>query len=104
MTPVNYEQKMEARLLHGITMDPTRIGTLLLTLMYEESRETHIFPEIKISPLISLRVLCDNGCNITLDKKMKRFQSNGQKILTGHRKKHTIMWEVTFTKNKKEQK
>ena len=63
-----------------------------------ESREIHIFPEMKTAQFTYLGVLCDDGCTITLDKKNMKVQNNEQQILTGHRNKQTIMWEVSFTK------
>ena len=69
MYPVKYEHNMEARLQDGSTMGPAHITTLPLTLLSEESIHIHIFPETKIAPLISLVVLCYDGCTITIDKK-----------------------------------
>ena len=39
MEPVNYEQTMEARILHGSTMYPIHITTLPPTVLSEEARK-----------------------------------------------------------------
>ena len=36
--------------------------------LYDEAIKIHILPDIKTDPIISLGVLCDNGCTITLEK------------------------------------
>ena len=48
------------------------------------------------SPLISLGLLCDDGCTIKLDKKEISVQNNVQEITKGTRNKKTGMWEVTL--------
>ena len=94
---VKCEHTMEARLPYVITMYSTHVATLLLIGMSRESSKIHIFPEIKTSPLISLGVLCDDGCTITLYKQTMKVQNNRQQILAGYRNKHTRMWEAPFT-------
>ena len=49
---------------------------------------------MKTDPLISFRVLCDDGCTITLDKQDIPFHKNGQEIIKGTRSKKTLMWGV----------
>ena len=48
--------------------------------------------------MISLVVLCDDGCTITLDKQEMSVQKNGQQIIKGARNKKTVIWEVTLEK------
>ena len=54
---------------------------------------------MKTPTLISLGVLCDYDCTITLKKQTITVQNNVQHILTGHGNKHTRMWEVPLTPN-----
>ena len=54
----------------------------------------HILPKFQTAPLISLGVLCDDGCTITLYKQEIPIQKNGKEIIKGTRKKKTGMWEV----------
>ena len=48
---------------------------------------------MKTSPLISLGVLCDDGCTITLYKQYMSVQKNGQEMIQVTRNKKTGMWE-----------
>ena len=49
---------------------------------------------MKTDPLISLGVLCDYGCTITLDKQDMSVHNNGQEIVKGARKNKTGVWEM----------
>ena len=49
---------------------------------------------MKTAPLISLGLLCDYGCTITLDKQDMSVQKNGQEIIKGTKRKQTGLWEV----------
>ena len=66
MAPVIMDNEMKARLLYGITMESTHIATLQLPGLSKLARQIHILPKIQTASLISLGVLCDDGCNITL--------------------------------------
>ena len=56
------------RLPYGSTMELPHILTLHIPGINKQAIQIHITPEIKTAPPISLRVLCDNGCTITIDK------------------------------------
>ena len=75
-------------------MESSHIATLHLPGLSKQARQTHIIPKMKTAPLISLGVLCDYGCTITLDSQETSFQKNGQKIIKVTRNKQTGMWEV----------
>ena len=49
---------------------------------------------MKTAPIISLGVLCYDGCTITLDKQDMPVQKNGQEIVKVTRNKQTEMWKV----------
>ena len=51
---------------------------------------------MKADTLISLGLLCDDGCTISLDNQYRKVQKNGQEIMKGTRNKKTGMWEVTL--------
>ena len=68
MAPVIMSAEMIARLRDGSTMESSQISALHITGLRKQSRQIHIDIKINISPLISLGVLCDYGCTITLDK------------------------------------
>ena len=68
--PVIMENEMKSILSHGSTIDSTNIATLQLTSLSKQARQIHILPKTQTAPLISLVVICDYGCTITLDKKI----------------------------------
>ena len=68
MAPGIMSNKMTARLQDGSKIDSSQIATLQLSGLRKKAKKTHIFPKMKTFPLISLEVLCDDGCTITIDK------------------------------------
>ena len=77
MAPVIMDNEIKARLPDGITMESTHIATVQLPGLIRIARQIHIFPKMHTDPLISLGVLCDDGCTITLDKQAMSVQKNG---------------------------
>ena len=69
MSYVMMENDMKSRLPYEITMESTHISTLYLPGISKQARLIHNFPKVQTTPLISLGVLCDYGCTITLEKK-----------------------------------
>ena len=69
---------MKERLPYGSTMDSTHISTLHIPDLIEKARQIHIFSKMHPDPLISLGVLFDDGCTITLDKQEISIQKNGE--------------------------
>ena len=55
---------------------------------------------MKTDSLISLGVLCDYGCTLTLDKHELPVKNNGQEIIKGTSTKKTGMWEVPLDTQK----
>ena len=49
-------------------MESTDIATLQLPSLRKQALQIHILPKTQTDPLISLGVICDNGCTITLYK------------------------------------
>ena len=72
---------MKARLPDGSTMESTHIATLQLPGLSKQAKQIQIFPKMKTSPLISLGVLFDDGCTITLEKKFhpEEWRINNQR-------------------------
>ena len=83
-------------------MESTHIATLQLPGLSNLARQIHIFPKMQTAPLISLGVLCDYGCTITLDKQEMSIQKNGEEIIKGTRNKNTGMWEVPLVPQQSE--
>ena len=78
MARVIMNNEMKARLPDESTMESTHIATLQLPCLSRIARQIHIFPKIQTTPLISLGVLCYNGCTITLGKQTVSIQKNGK--------------------------
>ena len=68
ITPVIMLNEMTARLPDGSTIESSCIATLQLPGLSKQARQIHSFPKMKISPLISLGVLCDDEYTNTLYK------------------------------------
>ena len=94
MAPVKMENEIKARLPYGSTMESKYITTLQLPGQNKQERQIQIFPKIQTAPLISLGVICDDGCTITLDKQEVYIHKNGEEIIKGTRHKKTGMWEA----------
>ena len=77
MAPVMMENEMKARLPDGSNMESTHIATLQLPGLSKKSRQIQNLPKIWTDTLISLGVLCDDGCTIKLDKQEMSIQNNG---------------------------
>jgi hypothetical protein len=60
----------------------------------EKEKEAHIFEDLAENPLVSLPVLADNGCIITLDKKSIDIRRDGKEVMKGYREKKTGLWRV----------
>ena len=79
MTPVIMSNNMTENIPYGITMKSSHIETLQLPGLTKKSIQIHIPPKMRISPLIFLGVLCDDGYTITLDQQDTTVQNNGKK-------------------------
>ena len=62
----------------------------------KSSKADTYLPKNADSPIISLRLLCDDIYIITIDKQEISIQKNGKYIIKGTRKKKTGMWEVSL--------
>ena len=96
MAPVIIANDVIARLIYESAMDSSHITTLQILGISKQANKIHIFPKIKTSLLISLGLLCGDGCTITLDKKDMAVQKNVQEIIKGTRNKQSSIWEVTL--------
>ena len=60
MSPVIISNEMTVRLPDSSTKESSQISTLQLSGISKESKQIHISPKMKTSPLISSGVLCDD--------------------------------------------
>ena len=79
-------------------------STLILSTVQEElSLSSHlskqgktavVLPDLTSSSLISLGQLCNNGCNISLDKDKMNIYKNLKLIIEGTRNKTDSLWDI----------
>ena len=62
MAPLIMENDIKVIPLDGSTMESTQISTGQIPGLGKKEMYIHIFPKITTAPLISLGVLCDDGC------------------------------------------
>ena len=63
------------------------------------TKKVTILPELKSASLLSLGKLCDDNCNIFLDKNSMKVTKNNKCILTGIRNANDGLWDVPFRKH-----
>ena len=78
MAPVMISSDLTASMPDVSTMELSYISTLQVLVLIIQANQMHIFPKIKIVPLISLGVLCGDGCTIPLEKKELSWTTNNK--------------------------
>ena len=81
MSPFIMSNYMVENLPDGSTMEFSHTETLQLPVLRKQARQIHISPKMRTEPLILLVFLCDDGCNITLDKQklpVKKWATNNK--------------------------
>ena len=85
MPPVIMSNDMIEIIPYGSIMDFSHIVTLQLPGLIKQARQIHIKKKKETSPLISLGVLSDDRCTITIHQKDMSVQENGQETIKGAR-------------------
>jgi hypothetical protein len=67
----------------GPTIKSTHEGNLPFHHLPLEARKAHLFPELTHHSLISVGLLCNNGCTATITRNRMNIRHNGAIILTG---------------------
>ena len=75
----------------GTTLQATHSCELTLTALPPLARQGHIFKEFH-NPLISVALLCDNGCEVLFQQHTVLVQLDGNTILEGYRETRTGLW------------
>ena len=70
----------------------------LSPLLSKKAQQTMILPELKSSNLISIGQLCDDGCDIIIDKDQLVVSKNNNIILKGHRNTRDGLWDIPIQK------
>ena len=58
-----------------------------------------VLPALKSSNLISIGQLCDDGCDITMDKNELVVSKNNSIIWKGHRNSRDDLWDIRIPKS-----
>jgi hypothetical protein len=74
----------------GLLPDPTN-------LLSTSATKTNVFPDLQSSSLISLGQLCDDDCQIHLDKNKLTVTKNDNIIYTGTRNFTDGLWDINLT-------
>ena len=61
-----------------------------------QAQDTHIFPGIKSSSLISIGQLCDDGCTAVFNNKEIGIYKNNTMILRGKRNLTDGLWDISI--------
>ena len=72
------------QLPNGDKISSTQEGDLKLSSQLPSTKAT-VLPHLTTSSLISLGKLCDEGCNISLNKETMQVNKNGNVVLQGYR-------------------
>ena len=64
----------------------------------QDAKNTMILPKLTSSNLISLGQLCDDDCEIILNKNIMKAMKNNKVILEGYRNKKDGLWDIPITK------
>ena len=77
----------------------TKKGYLPLNNLSKIATEAHTFPHLKSSSLLSLGQLCDDGCDVLLNRTSLHVFRNAQHILQGQRNYIDGPWDVPVAVN-----
>ena len=78
----------------GTPIVATKTCMLKLTNLPEAARKAHKFPQLAGNALISIPVLCDNGCEVKLTREKITVSKDGQEIIEGKRDEETRLWRI----------
>ena len=94
MAPFLMSNNIASKLPDWIKIESSHVVTIQLPGISKQDSQIHIFPKMRIAPLMSLGVLCDYVCTIRQDKQEISVQNNRQIIIKVTRNKQTGMWGV----------
>jgi len=74
----------------------THKGTLPINNLSQHAKTVNILPELKSSSLLSLGQLCDDNCQVLLQKQDLRVFKNNKTIIKGKRNLTDGLWDVNI--------
>ncbi len=94
---ISYDKEISVSLPDGSTINSTHIGELPFQFLSMKARQAHIFPKLQ-SSLLSVGVLCDDGCEVKFQSDKVEVRKNNIVLLTGHRDDNGL-WMVQLQKS-----
>ena len=92
---VTSEKGQPVTLPNGEQIEPTKVGYLSISSdLKRETQKAIVLPKLKSASLISLGRLCDDDCDILLNKHKMEVTKNGKYVCTGYRNVHDGLWDV----------
>ena len=76
------------------TIVSTHTGILPYDTLSTQAKTANILPQLHSASLLSLGQLCDDNCDVHLNKYKINVFKNNQKILQGHRNFSDGLWDV----------
>jgi len=78
----------------GTVLQSTHEADLDLPGLPLAARHGHVVPHLATQPLLSIRQLCDAGCDVAFTADRVTIKHNDTVILQGHRTASTKLWEL----------
>jgi hypothetical protein len=92
---------VRAKIPDGKILQATHKCEIRLPALPPKARVGHVFQEFH-NPLISVALLCDNGCEVNFTKTNVDVQLGTKTILTGYREPSTGLWRVKLDDHQQE--
>ena len=87
------KEDKHVQLPNGDKISSTQEGDLKLSSQLPSTKAT-VLPHLTTSSLISLGKLCDEGCNISLNKETMQVKKDGNMVLQGYRNHNDGLWDI----------
>ena len=99
---VQPNKSIKVTLPNSQSISSTIQGTLPLSNeLTSKAKIAVVLPNLTSSSLISLGQLCDDGCNINLDKDRMNIYKNNKLMIQGSRNKADGLWDIPIQENYK---
>jgi hypothetical protein len=86
---------------NGATVQSSHTSELILSALPPETRRAHILPGLVHNSLISVRKLCDSGCDVTFTQEKVEVNKNGKSVMSGVRDQKSRLWRVALQETPK---
>jgi hypothetical protein len=77
---------------NSATIQSSHTSEFLLSALPPEAIRAHILPGLVRNSLISVRQLCDSGCDVTFTQNKVEVDTNGKPVMPGVRDQQSRLW------------